>query len=49
MVGWGGGGGGGAGGGVVTNFFGRTFLLHFCTNCEKTKLGKHFFCENIFL
>ena len=33
------GGGGGGGGGVVTKFFGRTFLLHFCTNCEKTKLG----------
>ena len=30
----------GGGGGVVTKFFGRTFLLHFCTNCEKTKLGK---------
>ena len=35
-----GGGGGGGGGGVVTKIFGRTFLLHFCTNCEKTKLGK---------
>ena len=33
-----GGGGGGGGGGVVTKVFGRTFLLHFCTNCEKTKL-----------
>ena len=45
VVVWGGGGGRG-GGGVVTKFFGRTFLLHFCTNCEKTKLGKKL---NIFL
>ena len=38
----------GGGGGVVTTFFGRTFLLHFCTNCEKTKLGKQIFLWTFF-